>query len=187
MILHVDHIGLVARSLQEASDLFLETLGFTWDLERTPMPDGIYMAQENARIYFIQVGGGETQIELLLPQDQVTGMGKWLAKHGPSVHHVAYMVDDVEAHATELVGRGLERIDLGPGAAAAFFYPRSTMGILTELVDAGTVRSLSDQAVEAAARAARHDDVEHLRHGQASGAQPHVHPPGTPPHSHPTG
>ena len=48
----------------------------------------------------------------------------------------------VEAHAAELRTRGLEQIDLGPNAGAAFFYPRSTMGILTELVDAGTVRRL---------------------------------------------
>lgn len=146
MIHHIDHIGLVARSLEEASELFLETLGFSWDLERTPMPDGVYMPQENAKIYFIQVGGGETQIELLLPQDRVTGMGKWLDKRGPSVHHVAYMVDDLESHAAELVDKGLERIDLGPDAAAAFFYPRSTMGILTELVDARTVARLHANA-----------------------------------------
>jgi methylmalonyl-CoA/ethylmalonyl-CoA epimerase len=147
MILRIDHVGLVARSLEEAEELFLETLGFTWDLHRTPMPEGIYMPQENARIYFIQVGDGETQIELLLPQDRVTGMGKWLDKRGPSVHHIAYMVDDVEAHAAELIGKGLERIDLGSDAPAAFFYPRTTMGILTELVDARTVARLHADAM----------------------------------------
>jgi len=89
------------------------------------------------------------------------------------------MVDDVEAHAAELAGKGLERIDLGPNAGAAFFYPRSTMGILTELVDSGTSAYLHGQA-DAAARAHLHDRAEHIRHG-------HVHPPGTPPHSHPRG
>jgi methylmalonyl-CoA/ethylmalonyl-CoA epimerase len=191
MILHVDHIGLVARSLQEASDLFIETLGFTWDLERSPMPDGYDMIRENARIYFIKVGQGETQIELLLPRDNVTGMGKWLAKHGPSVHHLAYMVDNVEEHAAELVEEGLERIDLGPRANAAFFYPRSTIGILMELVDAGTVDGLAALAQEAAQRRLRaehHDLVEHQVHGVADDHR-HTHKgashsPGTPPHSH---
>jgi methylmalonyl-CoA/ethylmalonyl-CoA epimerase len=146
MILSIDHIGLVARSLDEASDLLLDTLGFSLDLSRTPMPDGIYMARENARIYFVQVGSGDTQLELLLPQDRLTGMGRWLDRRGPSVHHIAYMVDDVEADAAALRGKGLEQIDLGPGAGAAFFYPRSTMGILTELVDAGTIRRLHSDA-----------------------------------------
>ena len=110
------------------------------------MPHGYYMAPENAWIYFIQVGTGPTQIELLLPQDTSTGMGRWLHKHGPSVHHLAYMVDDVEEHARELVGKGLARIDLGPNADAAFFYPRTTMGILTELVDARTINRLHSGA-----------------------------------------
>lgn len=142
MILRIDHIGVVARSFEEASDLLLDKLGFTLDRDRTPMPNGIYMARENADIYFVQVGEGDTRLEVLLPRDNQTGMGRWLDRRGPSVHHLAYMVDDVEEHAALLRGRGLEQIDLGPNAGAAFFYPRSTMGILTELVDAGTVRRL---------------------------------------------
>ena len=142
MILRIDHLGLVARSFEEASGLLLDKLGFTIDVDRTPMPAGIYMARENADIYFVEVGEGDTRLELLLPRDKQTGMGRWLDRRGPSVHHIAYMVDDVEEHAAELRSRGLEQIDLGPNAGAAFFYPRSTMGILTELVDAGTVRRL---------------------------------------------
>lgn len=142
MILRIDHLGLVARSFEEATELLLDKLGFAIDVDRTPMPDGLYMARENADIYFVEVGQGDTRLELLLPRDKQTGMGRWLDKRGPSVHHIAYMVDDVEEHAAELRTRGLEQIDMGPNAGAAFFYPRSTMGILTELVDAGTVRRL---------------------------------------------
>lgn len=144
MILRIDHIGLVARSLEEASDLLIDTLGFEFDHTRIADPAGYDMAMENAEIHFIRVGQGDTMIELLLPRDTVTGMGKWLDKRGPSVHHVAYMVDDVDEHAAELVAKGLEQIDMGPDAGAAFFYPRTTMGILTELVDAGTMRRLHD-------------------------------------------
>ena len=138
MILRIDHVGVVAHSLEQGRSVLLDTLGFTFDTKRTAMPDGNFMAHENCRIYFVQVGDGETQIELLLPQDSVTGMGKWLAKRGPSVHHLCYLVDDVPTHAAELRGKGLEQIDLGPNSGAAFFYPRSTMGILTELVDRKT-------------------------------------------------
>jgi methylmalonyl-CoA/ethylmalonyl-CoA epimerase len=210
MILHIDHIGLVARSLDEAQELFLETLGFTWDLYRTPMPNGFYMQQENAQIYFIQVGDGNTQIELLLPRDKITGMGKWLDKRGPSVHHLAYMVDDVEQHALELIDKGLQRIDMGPNPGAAFFYPRTTMGILTELVDAGTAQRLHrstagdvasvDEAMddfEASRKLAgdrlteEHDHADGQDHGHdhddeaftdASAVQPAPHHPHTHPH-----
>lgn len=145
MILRIDHVGIVAHSLADASDVLLDTLGFTFDEIRTPMPDGIYMARENARIYFITVGDGDTRLELLLPQDRDTGMGRWLAKRGPSVHHLAYMVDNVESHAAALRAKGLEQIDLGPeNERAAFFYPSGTMGILTELVDSRTLERVHE-------------------------------------------
>ena len=83
MILRIDHIGLVARTFEEATDLLLDRLGFTIDGYRTPMPDGIYMARENADIYFVAVGGGDTRLELLLPRDRQTGMGRWLDRRGP--------------------------------------------------------------------------------------------------------
>ena len=143
MIIGIDHVGVVARSYEEASETLLETLGFSLDAERNP-ENGIYMAPENADIHFIKVGIGETRIELLLPRDRKTGMGRWLDRRGPSVHHLAYLVDDVPAHAAELRDKGLRQIDLGPDAAAAFFYPRDTMNMLTELVDANTMRRLHD-------------------------------------------
>lgn len=156
MILRIDHVGVVARSFDEAKDLLVDTLGFAFDEGRTPMPHGIRMAQENALIYFVNVGDGDTRIELLLPQDRVTGMGKWLDKRGPSVHHLAYLVDDVEAHAALLRAKGLSQIDLGPDAGAAFFHPRTTMGILTELVDVRTMERL-----HAGAAPPRHDHEPH--------------------------
>jgi methylmalonyl-CoA/ethylmalonyl-CoA epimerase len=141
MILRIDHIGVVARSYEEATDHFLGVLGFTLDQDRIPDPHGYHMLRENALIHFIRPGTGETMIELLLPQDEVTGMGRWLARRGPSVHHICYGVDDVEETAAELVAKGLNRIDMG-AAHVAFFYPKSTMGILTELVDDRTFDEL---------------------------------------------
>jgi methylmalonyl-CoA/ethylmalonyl-CoA epimerase len=144
MILNIDHVGVVARSLDDARRVLIDTLGFHFDEYRSPNPNGFYMRQENADIFFIEVGHGETRIELLLPRDDSTGMGRWLRKRGPSVHHLAYMVDDLELHARELVGKGLSRIDLGESGkgSAAFFYPNDTMGILTELVDVNTMERM---------------------------------------------
>ncbi|MCW0216512.1 MAG: VOC family protein [Pseudonocardia sp.] len=152
MILHIDHLGLVARSYDEAADLLLGTFGLVLDDGRNPEPDVIYMARENADIYFVKVGGGETRIELLLPRDASGGMGRWLQKRGPSVHHIAFMVDDVALHSAELRDKGLRQIDLGPDAAAAFFQPKDTMGILTELVDVRTMDRLHETARPGGAR-----------------------------------
>lgn len=141
MIKRIDHIGVVAHSFEEACDHFVGVLGLTLDTARIPDPAGFHMARENAMIHFIRPGDGDTLIELLLPQDEITGMGRWLARRGPSVHHICYRVADVEESATELVRRGLTRIDMRP-AHVAFFYPKSTMGILTELVDDRTLDEL---------------------------------------------
>lgn len=190
MILRIDHIGLVARSLEEASDLLIDTLGFEFDHTRIVDPAGYDMAMENAMIHFIRVGQGDTMIELLLPRDKATGMGKWLEKRGPSVHHVAYMVDDVAEHAAELRGKGLEQIDMGPDAGAAFFYPRTTMGILTELVDAGTMQRLHDstapeQAFDPDPPSAASQQLQQEQQQQQQQTPPVTHRHGTgPAHTH---
>ena len=195
MILRIDHIGLVARSLEEASDLLIDTLGFEFDHSRIADPGGYEMAMENAMIHFIRVGQGDTMIELLLPRDKVTGMGKWLDRRGPSVHHVAYLVDDVEEHAAELRAKGLEQIDMGPDLGAAFFYPRTTMGILTELVDARTMQRLHDSTAPAQAFDPVSARVEQqTQQGQPEqqpvsgshhhGGHPHVHEHGHLDHHH---
>jgi methylmalonyl-CoA epimerase len=137
MIIRLDHIGVVAHSLDEVSQTLVDTLGFPIDVSRTVMPDGNLYQPQNTRIYFVAVGTGETKIEILIPQDATSGIAKWLAKRGPSLHHLGYAAEDVEADASALRDKGLEQIPLGAGSAAprgVFFYPKSTMGILMELV-----------------------------------------------------
>ena len=57
-----------------------------------------------------------------------------MAKRGPGLHHIGYAVDDVEEEAARLTDQGLRRVDLGPRAGAAFFYPQGVHGVLTEFV-----------------------------------------------------
>jgi len=139
MIVRLDHVGVVAHSLEEASAALVDGLGFPLDTRRTRMPEGNLFKPENTRIWFVSVGEGETQIEILIPQDTVSGIAKYLAKRGPGLHHLGYAVDSVEDDARVLSGRGLARIPLGPDANAAFFYPKTVMGILTELVPMRTL------------------------------------------------
>ncbi|MGE0508474.1 MAG: VOC family protein [Acidimicrobiia bacterium] len=183
MILRIDHIGVVARSFEEAKDILIDTLGFEFDYSRIADPKGYLMKPENAYIHFIRVGEGDTMIELLLPRDKVTGMGRWLDRRGPSVHHVAYMVDDLETHAAELRDKGLEQIDMGPDAGAAFFYPRSTMGILMELVDAKTGERLHNETAPAAALDP-YEGEHSAEPGSPAAAPPQPHSHGTTRHAH---
>jgi methylmalonyl-CoA/ethylmalonyl-CoA epimerase len=137
MFVRLDHVGVVAHSWDEATQVLVDTLGFPVDSSRTVLPDGNLYVPQNTRIYFVKIGEGETRIEILIPQDTTSGIAKWLAKRGPSLHHLGYAVTDVPADAAELRAKGLEQIQLGNPSETPrgiFFYPKGTMGILTELV-----------------------------------------------------
>ena len=83
---------------------------------------------------------GDGHVELLKALGPETAVGKFVAKRGPGLHHVAYAVDDIEAALSSLADRGVELIDSEPrtgirGSRVAFCHPRSTGGVLTEIVE----------------------------------------------------
>ena len=85
---------------------------------------------------------GEGRIELLAALGEDTPVGKFLAKRGPGMHHVAYEVDDIRAAIGELEAAGAELIDAAPrrgmfGLEVAFVHPDSVHGVLTEVVSRG--------------------------------------------------
>jgi len=135
MIVRLDHVGVVAHSWDEAEAVLVDKLGFPVDATRTTLPEGHLFVPQNTRTYHVNVGAGETRIEILIPQDTVSGIARWLAKRGPSLHHLGYASDDVAEDARLLREKGLQQIDLG-GIGAPFFYPRDVLGILTEIVPA---------------------------------------------------
>lgn len=83
MITCVDHIGIVSHSLDQAGEVLVERLGLAWDTDRAPLPEGGYFAPERTRIFFVRVGVGETKIEILLPDDTRSGIGRYLERRGP--------------------------------------------------------------------------------------------------------
>jgi methylmalonyl-CoA/ethylmalonyl-CoA epimerase len=88
----------------------------------------------------VLVGAG--RVELLEPLAEDTPVGRFLAKRGPGMHHVAYEVDDVQAAVTELAEAGAELIDAHPreglfGLQVAFVHPDAVHGVLAELVADG--------------------------------------------------
>ncbi len=83
---------------------------------------------------------GESHVELISPLDAESGVAKFLADNGPGLHHVAYAVDDIDAALEKIAAAGIDRIDQEPrtgirGSRVAFLHPRSTGGVLTEIVE----------------------------------------------------
>ena len=138
MIVCLDHIGIVAHSIDEAMSVLDAKLGFLLDDRRSPLPDGAYFAPEGTHNYFFQVGNGETQIEVLIPVVPEAGTYKYLQRFGAGLHHWGYACDSVDEEAARLRAQGLRQIDLGvinPAPnSATFFHPKTAGGILTELV-----------------------------------------------------
>lgn len=138
---HIDHVGIVAYTIDQAQELLGDALGLELDQPRSQWPTGSYFPPEQTYNFFFQVGAGETQVEVLIPEQGATsGAARFLARRGPGLHHLCYACEDVHAEAERLLGNGLAEIDIPRGAdgrrTVAFFHPRSTGGILTELVPA---------------------------------------------------
>ena len=77
------------------------------------MPEGNYFAPERTRIFFVRVGLGETKLEILLPDDAESGIGRYLDRRGPGLHHIGYGSDDVIADTKQFIDNGLRYIDFG--------------------------------------------------------------------------
>ena len=136
-LVKLDHVGIIAETWEGASEILERQMGLTLDTEMTKLENGLQQnlfEPEQTYNYMVKVGIGETRIEVLIPKaGSDTGTSRRLARFGPGMHHLGYGCRDVEAAAKELEERGLRRIELGP-ISAAFFYPKSAGGILTELV-----------------------------------------------------
>ena len=131
MLQKIHHLGYAVEDLEAASRLYRERFGAR--LEEPEM-----VADQGVRAAMFRVG--ESRIELLEPTGPDTPVGKFLAKRGEGLHHVAFQVEDIEATLGELGRDGVELIDEEPrvgagGTRMAFVHPRSVHGVLTELVE----------------------------------------------------
>jgi methylmalonyl-CoA epimerase len=135
----LDHVGLVAPSIEEARAVLGDQLGLVIDKDRSKWPTGSYFAPEETYNFFFTVGEGETQVEVLIPASGATsGTARYLERRGAGLHHICYACRDVHEEAERLLANGLAEIDLPRTAdgrrTVAFFHPKSTGGVLTELV-----------------------------------------------------
>jgi len=131
MLSRIDHIGVATEDLDGAIALYEETLG---------MPVAHRETVESQGVEAVLLDVGEGHVELLRPLGPDTPIGKYLARKGPGLHHVAYAVDDIDRVLTGLKEAGIELIDSEPrvgirDSRVAFVHPKSTGGVLTEIVE----------------------------------------------------
>jgi methylmalonyl-CoA/ethylmalonyl-CoA epimerase len=128
--LPLHHVGIAVESLATAQPLF-ESLAGT---AGSPVE---HVAAQHVNVVFI--GSGPGRLELLEPTRADSAVGRFLARRGPGLHHLAYETADLEAALAAHAAAGRELIDRVPrpgagGHRVAFLHPRSTGGVLIELV-----------------------------------------------------
>ena len=131
MLDRVDHVGVAVEDLNAAIALHETALGMTLVHRETVTEQGVEA---------VLLDVGENHVEFLRPLGPDTPVGKFLAKRGPGLHHVAYQVSDIERTLAALRDGGLRLIDAEPrtgirGSRVAFLHPGSTGGVLTEIVE----------------------------------------------------
>ncbi len=130
MLGRIDHIGVAVEDLDSALELYATGL-------KMPVVHRETVEEQGVEAILLDVG--ENHVELLAPLGPDTPVGKYLAKKGPGIHHVAYQVEDIESVLAELRAAGWRLIDETPrtgirGSKVAFAHPASTGGVLTEIV-----------------------------------------------------
>jgi methylmalonyl-CoA epimerase len=130
MFARIDHIGVAVEDLDAALALYERE--YAMSLVHREIVD-----EQGVEAVLLDVG--ENHVELLRPLADDTPVGKFLAKRGPGLHHVAYQTPDIEAELGRLSAAGLRLIDATPrtgirGSRVAFLHPASSGGVLTEIV-----------------------------------------------------
>ncbi len=128
--LAIHHVGVAVDDLDRALTTYVDILGGALEHRDELAEQGILAAA---------VMVGSDRLELLAPTGDDTPVGRFLAKRGPGMHHIAYRVDDVAAALADLAAAGAELIDETPrrglfGLEVAFVHPDAVHGVLTEVV-----------------------------------------------------
>ena len=127
---HIDHVGVAVKDIDAALQFFHETSG-------TPPGQVQSLADQGIRATLIQVG--QTRLELLEPLADDSPVGRFIARRGEGLHHLAFNVSDLAGDLKRLEDKGLQLVDREPreglSGMIAFIHPNSVFGILTELVE----------------------------------------------------
>ena len=128
-ITKINHIAVAVSDIEFSLPFWRDALG----LELAELRD---VPAEAAQIAFLPVGG--TEVELVRPTTEDSGLAKYIAKRGEGLHHLCLETDDIEAMLAQLKEKGIQLINESPRTGAdgkkyAFIHPKSTGGVLVEL------------------------------------------------------
>lgn len=125
----INHIALAVTDLDKSLNFWQDALGL--EVKKTENVEA-----EKAIVAFLKVG--ESEIELVQSTDSESGLGKYLEKKGPGIHHICVEVDDIDEMIKQLKSKNIRMINETPrvkedGRKYAFVHPESTHGVLVEL------------------------------------------------------
>jgi methylmalonyl-CoA/ethylmalonyl-CoA epimerase len=125
----INHIAVVVDDMEKSLSFWRDALG----MELHELRD---VPAEKSQVAFLPLPGSE--IELVKPTSDDSGIAKYLAKRGPGMHHICVEVDDIDGMLAQLKSKGIRLINEEPRIAAdgkkyAFVHPESTSGVLVEL------------------------------------------------------
>ena len=131
MFARIDHVGVAVEDLDASIALYEKTYNMKLVHREVVEEQGVEA---------VLLDVGENHVELLAPLGPDTPVGKFLAKKGPGIHHVAYQVQDIDSALSSLKESGLRLIDETPrigirGSRVAFLHPAASGGVLTEIVE----------------------------------------------------
>jgi methylmalonyl-CoA/ethylmalonyl-CoA epimerase len=134
-ILRVDHIAIVVPEMEAALDFWHTALGL-------PLSHTEEVPEQQTAVAMMPVG--DSEVELVQPTTDTSGMARYMEKRGPGLHHICFEVDDLEATLAQLKEMGVRLINEEPvigagGKRVAFVHPKSASGVLVELVQSDAV------------------------------------------------
>ena len=126
----IDHIGVAVEDLDDSIAVYRDRLGMRVQHRETVEEYGVEAA-------LLEIGGAH--VELLTPTKSDSAVARFLEKKGPGMHHVAYRTDDIDGVLGQMRDAGMRLIDEEPrtgiqNSRVAFVHPKSTGGVLTEIV-----------------------------------------------------
>jgi methylmalonyl-CoA/ethylmalonyl-CoA epimerase len=127
----IDHIAIVVKSIEEKLPLYTDVLRFRLkNIEHVP--------HMFVRVAMLESEQGTTHIELVEPTTEDSGVARFLQKKGEAIHHLCFLVEDLQVELRRLKSQGITLIDESPrpgegGSLVAFLHPKSCGGLLIEL------------------------------------------------------
>ena len=131
---HINHVCIAVANIVETINFYVLIFGIN-------TPKVVDIEDQSVKAALVEVGG--SQLEFIQPTDSESGVARFLKTKGDGVHHICFEVDNLDETLHSLEAAGINLIDKRPrkglSGMIAFLHPRSTRGVLIELVDRDTV------------------------------------------------